>query len=155
MFSSLLVSRFVCLSGCLFVCLTLSNITGKRMDRFSWNFQDTMGKIQETIWYISWMVCFTPLYTGFLFIFFQGNQCLWASLRKNGWTDFREFFRKGRTWGKEQSRHIRDLVVNLLDPGLIFQFSGSVFVSSIMEKRMKGVSWNFHDMPGTTQQVIL
>ena len=30
-------------------------------------------------------------------------QGLWATLRKNGWTDSHEIFRKVRTWDKEQS----------------------------------------------------
>ena len=33
---------------------------------------------------------------------FQGNPCLSATLKKNGWTDFHEIFRIGQTWHKGQ-----------------------------------------------------
>ena len=35
--------------ACLFVCLSVSNITDKRLNRFSWNFQDRGDLIQGTI----------------------------------------------------------------------------------------------------------
>ena len=45
MFSSLSVAGFVCLS----VCLSVSNITEKRLNGFSWNFQGWWDLIQGTI----------------------------------------------------------------------------------------------------------
>ena len=44
-----------------------------------------------------------PLHTGFLFIFFQWNPCLWAILRKNVRINFHKIFKKVWTWDKEQS----------------------------------------------------
>ena len=43
-----------------FVCLSVSNITGKRMNRFSWNFQDRSSNIQGTIWKMLGVLCLTP-----------------------------------------------------------------------------------------------
>ena len=58
MFSSLLVCLLVC-------CMYVDNIAEKRVDGFSWNFQDRSGMIQETIWKI-WGV---PLGTEFFTVF--------------------------------------------------------------------------------------
>ena len=56
---------------------------------------------------------------------------------------------------KNTLEHFRDLADNPLNPGSIFPFSGSVFVSNITGKRMNGFLWNFHHMSGTTQEVII
>ena len=94
---------FVSLFVCVFVSfLSVSNITGKHMGRFSSNFQDMLGKIQVAIGKIWRVVCLTISMQGFFLYYFQGNPCLWATLGKNGWTDFHEIFRKGRSWDKEQ-----------------------------------------------------
>ena len=50
--------------------------------------------------------------------------------------------------------HFRDIVVNPLNPGSIFLFSGSVFVSNIIEKRVNDFLWNLYYMSGTTPEVI-
>ena len=42
--------------------------------------------------------------------------------------------------------NIKDVAFNPLDPGPIFLFSGFVFVSNIMEKRVNEFTWHFHDM---------
>ena len=73
---------------------SVSNITGKHMDRFSWNFheihrQDIRNNLENLRGDM-----FNPLHTGFLFIFFQGNPCLLATLRQNVWTDFHDFLGK-------------------------------------------------------------
>ena len=57
MLSSLLVCNLVCR----LVCLSVSNITEKRMNRFSRKFQDMLAKMQGTIWTI------------FFFFFFLGG----------------------------------------------------------------------------------
>ena len=45
------VFNFIGLWVCLFLfCLSFNNIAGKPMDKFSWNLQDMLGKIQWTIW---------------------------------------------------------------------------------------------------------
>ena len=99
-----------------FVCVSVTNITGKCMNGFPWNFQDRSSKMQGTIWKILWVLCLTPsvqarsyieVYSSmmqvcYIFFFFQGNPCLLATLRENGWTDFHEIFRKYCTWDKEQ-----------------------------------------------------
>ena len=53
--------RRLCFHLCWFVsvsvCLSVNNITGKCMDRFSWNFHEMFGKILGTIWKIwGWYV---------------------------------------------------------------------------------------------------
>ena len=93
MFSTLLVREFVCLC----FCLSFNNIAGKPMDKFSWNLQDMLGKIQWTIWiYLFFLFIylfiylfffwgggvggmFNLLHTGFCLICFQGNPFLWAT----------------------------------------------------------------------------
>ena len=101
MVSSLLVGLSVCLC----------------MNWFPWNFQYRSSKIQGTIWQIFGVLCSTPsikarsyieVYSSmiqvcYIFFFFQGNPCLLATFRENGWTDFQEIFRKDCTRDKEQS----------------------------------------------------
>ena len=48
-----------------FFCLPVSKIAGKRMDGFSWNLQDILGKIQGTIWKIWGVVYLTHTYSFF------------------------------------------------------------------------------------------
>ena len=70
---------------------------------------------------------------------------------------FHFFFMKGRTWDKKQSGTLSDLAVNplircwfffyFLDPCLLIIFCKN--------ERVSGLSWNFHDMSGTTQEVII
>ena len=55
---------------------------------------------------------------------------------------------------RSNREHFRDVAVNPLIPGSIYLFPGSVFVCNIMEKRMNGFSWNLHETPGTTQEII-
>ena len=50
--------------------------------------------------------------------------------------------------------YLRDVTINPLNPGLIYLFSGSVFVYNIMEKRVNGFSRIFYEMSGTTQKII-
>ena len=53
---------------------------------------------------------------------------------------------------RKNLKHFWDVVVKSLDPGSIFLFSGSLFVSNIMEIRLNGFSCNFHD---TAQEVYI
>ena len=57
------------------------------------------------------------------------------------------------TWNNLEP--FRNVTVNPLNPRSIFLFSGSLFVSIIMEKRVNVFSRNFHDMTGTMQEVII
>ena len=68
-----LCSFLVC---CLSVCLSLSNITEKRLNGFSWNFQCRWDFIQDTIGNIFRMFHLTPSIQDFSPHFFQSNQCL-------------------------------------------------------------------------------
>ena len=79
MFSSLSLGLSVCLSVCL------------RVDGTWYKEQLETGC---SIW---------PLEHRIFFPLFLRNPCLLAALQKNGWTDFHEIFRKGRTWHKEQA----------------------------------------------------
>ena len=51
-------------------------------------------------------------------------------------------------------KHFRAVVINRLNSGSIFLFCESIIVSTIMEKRVNGFSRNFHDILGTTQEII-
>ena len=107
----------VCLPVCLSVCLSVSNITEKRMNRFSKNFQDRWDLVQG-IFCDMFHVPINPMYTVFIFLF-QGNPCLLAILQKDEHT-FMKFL---PTVGPEASKnlvHFRDAAVNRLNPGLIF-----------------------------------
>ena len=97
MFSSLLVCKFICLFVCLLAKLREHAWTGfHEIFRIYWaRYRKQSEKNGGGM--------FKPLHTGLLFILFLGNLCLWATLRKNGWTDSHDIFRKVRTWGKEQS----------------------------------------------------
>ena len=86
---------------------------------------------------------------------FRRNPWLLAALQKNGWMDFHDIFRKGRTWHKEQSGTLFEMLrFTPLKPGSIYLFPGSVFVCNIMEKRVNGFSWNVNETSGTTQEII-
>ena len=50
--------------------------------------------------------------------------------------------------------YFRGDVVNPLNTGLIFLFFGFGIVGNIMEKRANRFSWNFHELSGTTQEII-
>ena len=50
--------------------------------------------------------------------------------------------------------HFQDVTVNPLNPGSIYLFPGSVFACNIMEKGVNGISWNFYETLGTTQEII-
>ena len=73
--------------------------------------------------------------------------------RMNGFSWF--FLGKVGHEARSTLEHFRDLAVNPLNAGSILIFSGSVFVSNIMGKRLNGFSSNFHDMSGTTQEVTI
>ena len=55
---------------CWFVRLSVSNIAGKRLKGFSWNFQDMSGMIHGTFWNILGMLRLTPWWQGFFFYVF-------------------------------------------------------------------------------------
>ena len=104
-FSSLLVGLSVCLLA-----------TGKMHERISMNFSGYVEQDPRNNLKNFGVLCFTPsiqarscieVYSSlirvcYIFFFFQGNPCLLATLRENGWADFHEIFRKDGTWDKEQ-----------------------------------------------------
>ena len=146
MFSSLLVYKLVCL----FVCL-LATLWKNAWTDFHEIFRICWLMIQGTIWKLWRVVCLTPCIQGFFSYFFR-NPCLWATLWKNGWMDFHEIFRKVGNETRKNLKHFWDVAIKSLDPGSIFLFSGSLFVSNIMEIRLNGFSCNFHD---ATQEVYI
>ena len=83
--------------------------------------------------------------------------CTPENIAENAWTDFHEIFNKGRTWDKQRSVTFLGCcyAVNPLNPGSLFLFPGMVFVSNVMEKRVSGFSWNFHDTSRTSQEIII
>ena len=114
-----------------------------------------LGKIQGTnsifffFFFFGGGVYLTPCIQGFFYIF-QGNLCLWATFRRNKETDFHEILRTGQTWGKKRSGSFSGSWGQLFESGIDFLFSGSVFVRNLMEKRVNGFSYNWHDKSGTT-----
>ena len=132
------MSVIVCLSV-LFVCVSLDNITEKRVNGFSWNVRDRSGMVDGTIWNHLGSVTFNPLSTGFLFCVFNEIR---VCLQHYGKTDWRIFMKFSAKVEHETMNHFRDDAINSLTPGSIFLFPGSVFVRNVMEKRVNGFSWN-------------
>ena len=144
MFSSLLVG------------LSVSNIMGKRMKGFLWNFQARSSKILGTIWKKLGVLCLTPsieerryieVYSSmiqFFISFFSRKSVLVSNItgkRMNGFS-----------WNFQERLHIRQIknlehfwvvVINPLNSGSIFLFCKSVIVSTIKEKLMNGFSLIF------------
>ena len=83
---------------CMVESVTVSNITEKRVNRFSWNSGQVGYDIENNL------------------------------------------------------EHIEDIALNLLGPGSIYAFAGSVLASNIMGKRIHGFSWILQDMLEITQQ---
>ena len=138
-----------CPLPCLFVCLSVSNITEKRLNGFLWNFQSRWGFIQVTIENIYRMFHLTPRTQGF-FPFFRRNPCLLAALQKKVDRIFMKFSEKDGTDIRSNLEYLRDVTVSPLNPESIYLFPGSVFVCN-MKKRMNGFSRNFYGTLGTTQ----
>ena len=80
-----------------------------------------------------------PLHTGF-FSNFLRNLSLLPTLWKNKCTDFHEISGQVGYETRNNLEHFEGVAFNPLDPGSIFLFSGSVFDSDIMEKRVNGFS---------------
>ena len=92
------------ISVCLFVCLCVcGQHYGKMCEQIFMTFSGYIGHDIRNNRENLGSVTFNPLSTGFLFLWFQRNLCLLATLRGNGWTDFHEIFSKGRTCDKEES----------------------------------------------------
>ena len=72
--------------------MTLSSITEKRLNGFSWNFQKRTDLTQGAIWNTFGMLRLTPWILG-RFIYFL-DPCLFVILWENGWMDFHEIFIK-------------------------------------------------------------
>ena len=127
----------VAVSVCLSVCLSVSNITEKRLNGFSLN-RD---------------VPFNPLNTGFFFEFSEESVSVSNITGKRVERMFVKFLAKDGYETKNNLEYFRNVAVNSLNPGSIFLFPGSVFVSNIIEKLVNGFSCNFHEMSDTMQEI--
>ena len=67
---------------------------------------------------------------------------------------FMKFSAKAAHETMDNLKDFRDVALNPLNTGSIFLFSGFVIVGNIMETRADGFSWNFHEMSGTTKEII-
>ena len=92
MFSSLSVAR-VCLFICLSVCLPVSNITEKRLNGLSWNFQGGWDLIQGTIGNICRILHSTP-WTQDLFSTFSEESITLSSIEEKRLNGFSWNFHK-------------------------------------------------------------
>ena len=77
--------------------MTLSSIAEKRLNGFSWNFQERTDLTQGASWNTFGMLRLTPWILG-RFIYFM-DPCLFVISWKKGWMDFQEIFMK------RQARH--------------------------------------------------
>ena len=131
----------------------VSNITGKRMNGLSWNVQERLYMIQRTICknFVSWWL--TPSIQD-RFFYFCESVFVSTIMVKTDERIFMKFSGKIVHETKNNLKHFRVVVINPLNSGLFFLYSESVIVSTIMEKRMNGFPWNFHDILGTAQEII-
>ena len=79
--------------------MTHSSIAEKRLNGFSWNFQQITDSKQRAIWNTFGMLRLTPWILGW-FIYFL-DPCLFVILWKNGWMDFHEIFMKRQAQHKK------------------------------------------------------
>ena len=129
----------------LFVCVSVNNIAEKLVNGFSWNFQDRSGMIHKQFGTFG----SNPLGTGFSLLCFQ-IRAYWQHYGKTDELIFMKFPTKVR-----QAMICIVFWMLRLTPwiqGRFLLFHGSVFV---MEKRENGFSWNFHEMAGTSQEIIV
>ena len=110
--------------ACLFVCLPVSNITQKRLNRFSWNCQRRWDLIQGIIGNIFRMFHSTPGTQDFSPLF-RSNPCLLAELQKTVEQIFMKFSEND---GHGIGSNLEHVTVNPLNPGSIHLFPGSVFL---------------------------
>ena len=88
---------------CLLVSLSLSNITGKRVNRFTWNLQNRSDLVQEMIWNIYGMFRFTPCIQDYDLCSFWGAHVREQHYEKTRQWIFFEIFRTGQIWDREYS----------------------------------------------------
>ena len=127
------VRPFVCVSVCLSVCLSLSNIREKRLNWFSWTFQSRWDLIQGTIGNIFRMFRLTPWTKDLFPTFSEQSTPLNSIAEKTVKQIFMKFSEKDGHDTGSNLEHFRDVTVNPFNPGSIYLFPGSVFVSNIME----------------------
>ena len=113
------------LKVCLLICSPVSNITGKHINRFSWNFQDILDKIQGTIWRFSrWYV--EPLaYRVSFYVFSRKSVPVSIDYRKTDAQIFMKFLGKVRHGTMYNLEHFRELAVNPMNLRSIFLFTRS------------------------------
>ena len=131
--------RRLCLRICWFVCLFVYLLaTLRRKNGFSWSFQGGWDLVQGIIWNIFRLFHSTP-WTLVSFSTFSGESVTVNNITGNNeWTDFHDIFSRGSHETRNNQNIFLDFAVNPLKPRSIFPFSGSVIVSSIMEKRVNG-----------------
>ena len=124
-----IVSFFVCLS----VCLPVSNITEKRLNWFSWDFQGMRDLVRGTVWKFSGC-SIQPLEHRISFRLFRRNPCLLVTLWETVEWIFMKFSAKD---GHGTKNSLENFGILQLTPWILgrffFLFPGSVFVSNIME----------------------
>ena len=150
MFSLPLVSLFVGL----FVGLSVNNIAGKRVNGFSWNFQDRTGMTHGTFWNNLVMFHLTPWTLDLFLALFWGMRVCYHYCGKTDECIFMNFSGKVSLKTRNNLQHFCHVAVNPLNPGLIFLFPGFAFLGDIMEKRVNGFSLYFQDMSRTPQKII-
>ena len=86
----------------LLVCMSVSDITKKRVKGFSWNFQDISDMAHGTHWNILRIICFISWVQDFSYFFCSGvgvgRSGSISKITKIMSVDFHEIFRTGRPW---------------------------------------------------------
>ena len=139
----LFVCLFVCcLFVCLFVCLS-ETLWENRWANFHEIFRIGRAWCKEQPGIFGFT--FNPWIQGYFFYVFEKIYVCLHHWEKQ----VSEF-----PWNFQQRSHMNDVeYFNPLNPGSIFLFSRSMFVSN-MEKQVKAFSWNFQEMCGMTQEII-
>ena len=143
MFSSLLV--------CLYVCLSVRNITDKRINGFSWKFRDRWDLVHRAFWDILGMFHCTPQITQD----FSRKSRVCDQHCGKLWNGFSFNFpdtsniKQGTIWNILMIMHL-----TLCVQGCFWYFRDTYLLATLQEKKVNRFSWNFEDMSEMTQQKI-
>ena len=96
------------------------------------------------------MARLTPSVLGFFCCVSEEIRVRWQHYEKTDEQIRMEFYPMVGHETRNNLEHFRDVSVNLLNPGLIF-----LFASNDIKKRVNGFSWNFHEISGLTQEIMM
>ena len=136
--------------GSFLLSLSVCNITGKLINGFSRNYQSRWDLVQGIYGNIWGMIQLTICIQESFFLIFRESLAV-SNIAEKWMTGFSWHFQGRLDIRKKNLEHFEDVALKVLDPGPIFLFSGYAPHSNIIEKRLNGFSWFFHDISGIAQ----